>query len=136
MSDLLKEFQNYWRENSGEMQKKYAYNHAAAQLILQTFLQRVVNGAALVNRELAIGSNRVDLCVTYVGKRYPVEIKIKRPGALKEGLAQLEAYLDICDAHEGWLVIFDKSKNRSWKERITWEDRQLPNRDCIHVVGC
>ncbi|MDR1857081.1 MAG: hypothetical protein LBR22_08005 [Desulfovibrio sp.] len=61
MTELLKEFQKYWRENSDILTAGYVYTHAVPQLFLQTFLQRVANGNAKINREFSLGPN-VSIC--------------------------------------------------------------------------
>jgi hypothetical protein len=36
------------------------------------FLQRVVNGGGQIIREMALGNDRLDLCLIYEGERYPI----------------------------------------------------------------
>ncbi|MDR0866135.1 MAG: AAA-like domain-containing protein, partial [Candidatus Symbiothrix sp.] len=68
---LLQDFQAFWRENSEIWIERYMYKEAAPHLILQAFLQRVVNGGGRVIREFAAGYNRLDLCVVFEGQKYP-----------------------------------------------------------------
>ena len=51
MSRLLQDFQTFWRENSDIWQERFEYKEAAPHLILQAFLQRVVNGGGRIIRE-------------------------------------------------------------------------------------
>ena len=53
MNGLLKAFQEFWRENSEIWMEKYEYKEAAPHLILQAFLQRVINGGGEILREYA-----------------------------------------------------------------------------------
>ncbi len=50
-----------------------------------------------------------------------IELKL-RYGPLEqtlgEGLAQTWAYMDRCGTTEGHLVIFDRTKGKSWAEKI------------------
>ncbi len=55
MDSLLKAFQQFWRENSEIWEEKYEYKETAPHLILQAFLQRVVNGGGDILREYAGG---------------------------------------------------------------------------------
>jgi hypothetical protein len=80
MSALLREFQQFWRENAEIWTERYDYKEAAPHLILQAFLQRVANGGAQIIREFALGRGRVDVCVRYAGKA-PLELKIARAKA-------------------------------------------------------
>jgi hypothetical protein len=118
MNYLLKDFQIFWRENSEIWKERYDYKEAAPQLILQAFLQRVLNGGGQITREMAAASGRVDLCVIYMDKKYPIELKINRgQKSYADGLKQTAAYMDTLGCNIGWLILFDNKKN-SWKKRL------------------
>jgi len=86
-------------------------------------------------REMAAGSGRLDLCVEYGGRRYPIELKIRRgEKTIDEGLRQLGRYLEQLGEPEGWLIVFDQRPDISWDEKITWETRAIDART-IHIVG-
>jgi len=93
--------------------------HAAPHLVLQAFLQRVINGGGQIIRELALWARRADLCVIYEGHKYPLELKILRGAkTFAEGLKQTVAYMDKLGCDEGWLVVFDHGVEKSWDEKI------------------
>ncbi len=136
MTALLRAFQQFWRENADVWVEKYDYREAAPHLILQAFLQRVVNGGARIDREFALGRRRLDLCVELGVHRYPVELKLRTSDKTEsDGLEQLAEYMDTVGAHEGWLVIFDRRPDRTWDERIFWRTAGRESRT-IHIVGC
>ena len=135
MNDLLKEFQKFWRENSEAWQQRIRYHEAGPQLVVQAFLQRVVNRGARLSREFATGSRRVDLCVHYKDKKYPVELKIRRGEKTRtEGIEQISDYMDTLGCIEGWLVIFDQREEITWEQKITWEDEKAGEK-LVHLVG-
>ncbi len=135
MNGLLRGFQEFWRENADVWVDKYDYREAAPHLILMAFLQRVVNGGAHIDREFALGRKRLDLCVHLGPHSYPVELKLRYSDKSEaDGLTQLGAYMDVCGAKEGWLVLFDRRPERTWDERITWHTVSRDGRT-IHVVG-
>ena len=75
------------------------------------FLHRVVNGNGRIEREYAIGSGRLDLCLYYGAARQAMELKVWRDGdsdPLTQGLKQLDDYLSGLGLSTGWLVIFDQ----------------------------
>ena len=75
------------------------------------FLHRVVNGDGTLEREYAIGSGRMDLCLRYGAVTLGLELKVWRdgePDPLAEGLTQLDGYLAGLGLDAGWLVIFDR----------------------------
>ena len=135
MSKLLRELQQFFRENSESWLERFDYKEAGFQLLLQAFLQRIVNGGGLINREYALGRGRVDLLVRW---RYPVnatgseqkeqrivlELKTIRertlnPGRiLSEGLEQTARYAAQSDAAEAHLIICDERLGRGWDDKI------------------
>jgi hypothetical protein len=108
---LLDAFVAFWRQHGEAMLKSAPYHEVAPHLVLMAFLHRVVNGGGTIDREYAIGSGRLDLCVTYGRDRLALELKVWRegePDPIEEGLVQLEGYLAGLGLPTGWLVIFDR----------------------------
>ncbi len=135
MQGLLEGFQDFWRENSEAWVERFQYKEAAPHLILMAFLQRVLNGGADLAREFATGTRRVDLCVTYAGRRYPIELKLVCNDRTRaEGLRQLSDYVDKLGAEEGWLVLFDQTAGKSWDERI-YDEAEEHNGRILHILG-
>ncbi|MGB0384364.1 MAG: AAA-like domain-containing protein [Ardenticatenaceae bacterium] len=126
MDKLLEAFQEFFRENSEVwIQRFREYHEAGPHLLLQAFLQRVVNSGGRVEREYALGSERTDLLVTWFHpagrQRVVIELKIRYKGlkkTLKKALPQTYAYMDRSKTDEGHLVIFDRTKKKSWDEKI------------------
>jgi hypothetical protein len=136
ITSLLKAFQEYWRENSGILPDPYGYTEAMAHLVFFAFSQRVLNGGAeFVKREYALGLNKVDVCIGYMGQKHPIELKIKGHKSFAESLEEEWKYVNISGASEGWLVIFDRSENKAWDEKLTWETQEYKGKT-IHIVGC
>jgi hypothetical protein len=111
---LLKDFQQFWRENSDIWIEKMQYKEAAPHLVLQGFLQRVMNGGGHIIREMAAGTGRLDLGVLYEGRTYPIEIKLwTGEKYYQKGLEQIARYADVFGCKEGWLVILDQTQGKS-----------------------
>jgi hypothetical protein len=107
---LLRSFLDFWRQHGEPLLATAPYHEIAPHLVLMAFLHRVVNGGS-IEREYAIGSGRMDLCLRYAGKTVAIEIKVWRPNApdpLAQGLVQLDGYLAGLGLDHGWLVIFDR----------------------------
>ena len=134
MDKLLAAFQDFFRQNSEHWVERAQYTEAGPQLVLQAFLHRVVNGRGRIEREYALGSRRVDLLVVWPrgqrrAGRFVVECKLLKDGrsparTIEQGLEQTAAYMDLCDADAGHLVIFDMREGRTWAEKIYREERQ------------
>jgi len=135
MDYLLQDFQIFWRENSAIWVDLFKYREAAPHLILYAFLQRVLNGGGEIIREPAAGTKRADLCVVYEGKKYPVELKIRRSEkTCNEGLVQTMQYMDTFGCTEGWLVIFDQRIDVSWDDKIFIKKESIEGKT-VTVVG-
>ena len=135
MDFLMKDFQQFWRENSAIWENKYQYKEAAPHLILMAFLQRIINGGGQILREMAAGTGFVDLCIVYEEKRYPVELKIRRgEKTIEEGVTQTMRYMDTFGCQEGWLAIFDQREGMSWDEKI-YMKKEIVDEKTVTVVG-
>ena len=107
------------------MQRFERYHEAGPQLLLQAFLQRIVNGGGRLEREYALGRGRVDLLIVWPQggreRRVVVECKVRRgelQRTIAEGLAQTRGYLQRCGAESEHLIVFDRSPERSWDEKV------------------
>ena len=110
-TELLDSFLEFWRQHGEPLFKSTPYPEIAPHLVLMAFLHRVVNGGGTLEREYAIGSGRMDICLRYGQVTLGMELKVWREGKtdpLAEGLKQLDKYLSGLNLETGWLVIFDR----------------------------
>ena len=108
---LLEAFLLFWRQHGEPLFASTPYPEIATHLVLMAFLHRVVNGGGTLEREYAIGSGKMDICLRYGKVTLGMELKVwrdRRPDPLKEGLPQLDKYLSGLSLDKGWLVIFDR----------------------------
>jgi hypothetical protein len=135
MDFLMRDFQQFWRENSDMWKERYDYKEAAPHLVMMAFLQRVVNGGGQVIREMASGSGRLDICLVYENQKYPIELKIRHGEKyLAEGLEQTARYMDVYGCTEGWLIVFDRRTTVSWDEKI-YMAKETVDGKTVTVVG-
>ena len=146
MEKLLLDFQQFFRQNSDAWIHKFDYAEAGPQLLLQAYLQRIVNGGGYIDREYGLGRRRTDLLIRkpltdgYGGpiQRIVLELKIKRGSldtVIQDGLRQTFEYMDsVGSVDEGHLIIFDRSKDKTWEERI-WHKPYQYNEKTIMVWG-
>jgi len=132
---LLNEFQQFWRENSTIWVERFQYKEAASHLILQGFLQRVLNGGGRIIREPAAGTGRTNICVVYDNRKYPIELKIRRDTKThNEGVEKTLLYMDSLGCKERWLVIFDQRVRTSWDKKIFLKKERIAGK-IVTVVG-
>lgn len=108
---LLEAFLAFWRQHGQPLLKAAPYHEIAPHLVLMAFLHRVVNGGGTLEREYAIGTGKMDLCLSYGAVTVAMELKVWRDGQrdpLQQGLEQLDNYLSGLNLETGWLVIFDQ----------------------------
>ena len=122
---LLAAFQEFFREHSEHWVARFDYHEAGPQLLLQAFLQRIVNGGGRIEREYGLGRGRTDLLIIWPQgdrtRRFVVECKVLHKGlerTIREGLEQTAGYMDRCATEAGHLVIFDRDEGRSWDEKV------------------
>jgi hypothetical protein len=132
---LMLDFQQFWHANSDIWIKKLDYHEAAPHLVMMAFLQRVINGGGQVIREMASGTGRLDLCLVYEERKYPIELKIRYGEKyLEEGLNQTARYMDIHCCNEGWLVVFDRRSTVHWEDKLYMKKETVSGKT-ITVVG-
>jgi hypothetical protein len=125
LGKLLAAFQVFFREHVEHWVERFQYKEAGPQLLLQAFLQRIVNGGGRIEREYGLGMLRTDLLViwnTPAGVQKAV-IELKRlhkslEQTIAKGLQQTLAYWDRCGADEAHLVIFDRTSDKPWEEKL------------------
>ncbi|MEO1402800.1 MAG: ATP-binding protein [Cyanobacteria bacterium J06635_1] len=77
---LLEAFLQFWRQHGQPLLKSAPYHEIAPHLVMMAFLHRVVNGGGTLEREYAIGSDRMDLCLRYGEVTLAIELKVWREG--------------------------------------------------------
>jgi hypothetical protein len=122
---LREAFIAFWRQHGEPLLNSAAYHEIAPHLVLMAFLHRVVNGGGSLEREYAIGRDRMDLYLRYGQVTLGIELKVwrsHRPNPKDAGLEQLENYLNRIEQATGWLVIFDRRQNAlALSERLRTE---------------
>ena len=125
MPKLLAAFQEFFREHSEHWVERFQYKEAGPQLLLQAFLQRIVNSGGRIEREYGLGRRRTDLLVfwPYAGavQKVVIELKVVHRGieqTITAGVEQTWEYMDRCGAQEGYLVVFDRTPDKPWEEKL------------------
>ena len=147
MSKLLRAFQQFFRENSEAWIERFDYKEAGPQLLLQAFLQRILNGGGRLTREYGLGRKRTDLFIEwpldeaqgFLGplQRVVLELKILHKSlqaTLTEGLPQTADYADKSGAEEAHLICFNRAANMVWNQKLFEQVETYQGRK-IHVWG-
>ena len=124
MPKLLTAFATFFGEHAEHWLQLFDYREAGPQLILQAYLQRIVNGGGRIEREYGLGRGATDLLVLWpreagqpsdLWERFVIECKVLRDsdrksleGTIEHGVEQTFGYMAKCWAKEGHLVVFDQ----------------------------
>ena len=141
MEKLLGAFQEFFREHAEHWVERFQYKEAGPQLLLQAFLQRIVNGGGRIEREYGLGRMRTDLLILWPHpagiQKVVIELKLLHKSlaqTLAKGFEQTGEYMDRCGAEAGHLVIFDRTPSKAWEEKLYHRTETVRGK-VIHVWG-
>ncbi|MBE0508656.1 MAG: ATP-binding protein [Marinospirillum sp.] len=147
ITKLLQAFQQFFREHSDSWSEGFDYKEAAPQLLMQAFLQRIINGGGRISREYGLGRKRTDLFIEWPTdpeqgmygplQRVVIELKLLRGSldtVIAKGLEQATDYSQRVGADETHLVIFDRDPAVSWDEKI-WQSQADYDNKTIQLWG-
>ncbi len=94
-----------------EINETKPYEKTGQFLLTAWLYQFVKGGAGELRYEVLSGLGRMDVLLTYKGRKYIIETKINRrklSRTLREGITQISTkYLASESAHEGYLIVFN-----------------------------
>ncbi|GAB6163677.1 hypothetical protein JCM12298_28370 [Desulfothermus naphthae] len=107
MVKLMRAFQEFFREHSESWLERFQYKEAGPQLLMQAFLQRIVNSGGRIEREYGLGRKRTDLLlIWHIGtssfleakkvQKVVIELKVLYKSldkTIEEGLSQTYEYM-------------------------------------------
>jgi hypothetical protein len=140
MKKLLAAFQEFFQEHSEHWIERFDYKEAGPQLLLQAFLQRIVNGGGRIEREYGLGRMRTDLLVIW-----PKERKSEAGGQMSDSSGHLSSDVRsqpsvLCSPKSQRVVIELKILYKSLEKTIdaglnqTWEYMDRSRADEGHLV--
>ena len=140
MPKLLTAFSTFFSEHAEHWMQRFDYAEAGPQLILQAYLQRIVNGGGRIEREYGLGRGATDLLVLWprepgqpsgLWERFVIECKVLRDsdrksleGTIERGIEQTLGYMTKCRAKEGHLVVFDRRAQKPAEPAAAPKERQ------------
>ncbi|MBF0113067.1 MAG: AAA-like domain-containing protein, partial [Desulfamplus sp.] len=113
MEKLISAFQEFFREHSEHWVERFDYKEAGPQLLMQAFLQRIINSGGRIEREYGLGRMRTDLLVIWKynqnsekeqksnTQKIVIELKLLYKSlqqTIKDGVKQTLEYMDRCSA--------------------------------------
>jgi len=126
MQGVLLKFQQFMKEQYSDKDKDFYEREG--RIIFLAFLTPILNGQGYTFKEVQISlEKRLDVIVTYFQHRYIIELKLWYGEEYhQKGLTQLSDYLETHGVEEGFLVIFDDRKKKSWKnEKVQHNGKEI-----------
>lgn len=123
---VLQRFQAFMKEHYSH--KDAEFLEREGRLLFLAYLKPIINGRGFEFKEPnAAEERRMDVVITYQQSRYVVELKRwAGPKAHQAGLQQLSEYLDMYALKQGYLLIYDFSKHKEYKqEQIAFQDKDI-----------
>jgi hypothetical protein len=122
MAQVLVKFQSFMREHNSVKNREFLEKDG--RMLFMAFMKPIINGAGYDFKEPQISDEkRLDVVITFYQYRYLAELKIwYGEVAHQKGLVQLSDYMDSLSMTEGYLVIFNHNKKKTWKTE--WIDFQ------------
>jgi len=123
---ILQKFQAFMKEHYSHKDEKFLEREG--RLLFLAFLKPIINGKGFDFKEPNVAEERrMDVVITYQNQRYVIELK-RWAGkqAHQKGLQQLSDYLDMYSLKQGYLLIYDFTKKKEYKqEQITFRDKHI-----------
>lgn len=126
MTKILRLFQLFYKKHFEQWVKRFSYREAGASLLLQAFLQRIIDGGGRIERIYGIGREYTTLIIQwpYADKTQGAVIdswylKDSFDDLVKTGM---EKILDVCKRVSitcGHLIVFHQSPDESWEQKVT-----------------
>jgi len=126
LKKVLLKFQQFIKENYSEKDKKFIEREG--RLLFLSFIKPLINGEGYDFKEVTISNERrIDIVITFRNKRYVVELKIWRGEKVhQKGLKQLSDYLDNYSLKQGYLLIYDFTKEKKYKsQNILFDNKNI-----------
>lgn len=123
---ILQKFQAFMKEHYSHKDQQFLEREG--RLLFLAFLKPIINGKGFEFKEPNVAEERrMDIVITYGRQRYVIELK-RWDGekAHQKGLQQLSDYLDMYGLKEGYLLIYDFTQQKTYKqEQIAFRDKQV-----------
>ncbi len=123
---ILINFQKFAKTQYSQKDEKFLEREW--RVLLLAFIQPIISEKGYTFKEVQTSEEaRLDIVITYFQHQYVVELKRwYGPAAHERGLQQLGKYLDKQHQQKGYLVIFEATKNKSWKQQqMQFEDKDI-----------
>jgi hypothetical protein len=121
---ILAKFQEFMKEQYSERDRQFLEDNG--RLLFLAFIKPIINSKGFDFKEVQVSEEkRLDVVVTYLDRKYVVELKIWRgPKAHENGIHQLRDYLERTGVDRGYLVVFDfrQTGSKDWKQEVVTVD--------------
>jgi hypothetical protein len=135
MDYLMRDFQQYWRDNS-EVWIKKAYLYESAPFFqMADFIKRIVKDGRYVNCSMGSSGTNPDFCMRDEYRKYPIRLETGYGNkCIEEGFEQTVRLMNSFNCNEGWMVLFDPRSNIKWEDKL-YMKKKIVDGKTVTVVG-
>lgn len=123
---ILRLFQIFYKKHFEQWVKRFSYKEAGATLLLQAFLQRIIDGGGRIERIYGLGREYVTLVIQWpyadqiqqavMDIRY---LKDSFKDQVKKGMEKLLSSLKSMSIKHGHLIIFNQFQDEFWEQKVS-----------------
>lgn len=125
INKMMRSFQIFYRKHSERWIERFTYREAGPQLLLQAFLQRIVDGGGRISRKYELNREYVTLIISwqYGDKLQKIIFDIRNheetyKKTMKDGIENLAVDMKKYGSKTGHLVIINQEEDTLWEEKI------------------
>jgi hypothetical protein len=135
MDYLMRDFQQYWRDDC-EVWIKKAYLYESAPFFqMADFIKRIVKDGRYVNCSMGSSGTNPDFCMRDEYQEYPIRLETGYGNkCIEEGLEQTVCLMNIYNCNEGWMVLFDPRSNIKWEDKLYTKKKTVDGKT-VTIVG-
>ena len=123
---IIRLFQVFFKKHYEQWVRRFSYKEAGASLLLQAFLQRIIDGGGRIERKYGLGRGYITLVVLwpYRKKVQKAVIDIRYLNysykeLVKEGVEKLVETLKSMSISNGHLIIFNRNPDEFWEQKVS-----------------
>jgi hypothetical protein len=135
MDCLMRDFQQYWRDNSGVWVKKGYLYESEPVFQMTDFIGRIVKDGRYVNCSMGTSGTDPDFCMRDEYQKYPIRLKTGYGNkCIEEGFEETIRLMNRFNCNEGWLVVFDLRSTVKWEDKLYMKKETVDGKT-ITIVG-
>jgi AAA+ ATPase superfamily predicted ATPase len=123
---ILRLFQVFFKKHYDQWVRRFSYKEAGASLLLQAFLQRIIDGGGKIERKYGLGRGYTTLIIKWPYKdeiqKAVIDIHYLTRGfkeLAKDSMETMVETLKTMSINNGHLIIFNPNPDDFWEQKVS-----------------